>query len=115
MEIQKIKVEHIFRSVNVVIANKCERSEAQTGSFFLDHYECGLFTIQIHPADHLCDGLEKIRSIQFSEAARNEQFNFVLKIAYRRPSIRRVAGMRETASALGPVVEVPKMKGIRKV
>lgn len=60
---------------------------------------------------HLQDHLEKFCSVQFRDAAPPEQLNVVLKRAHIRPSMKRVAKIRKTASASRRIKNGLKMKG----
>lgn len=46
-----------------------------------DHFECGMFTMTFPFFGHLCDDLEKFRSIKFLDAAPCDQFRVVLERA----------------------------------
>lgn len=77
---------------------------------FKVHCELGLFTMKLRLLDHLCEDLEKFRSIQLLDTASYEQFNAVLKSVYCRTSIKRVTRTREKTSELKQIVNWLKMK-----
>lgn len=60
---------------------------------------------------HLCDDLEKFRTMQLLDASLHEPFNAVLRKAYRKPSMRRLTRTKEAASALKTIVDRLKMRG----
>ena len=74
-------------------------------TLFEPHCDSGLFTLKFHLLDHLCTDLRCFGTLAMLDAGPYEHFNHIIKMAYRKTSMRIKTRMDETVDRLEPALK----------